>query len=62
MSYKWKTKIPKVRQAISNIRFYLALESGISSDEKGKIMELVDILWKSILEEVDENKLEKVEI
>lgn len=60
VKFAWQTKIPKIRQAISNVRFYLELDSTISSEEKEKIIELVDLLWKSILDEVDENELKEV--
>ena len=57
--YKWKTKIPKIRKAISNIRFYLALDLKLIDN---KLNSLIDELWKAILSEVKENELELVDI
>ena len=52
----WQTTIPKIRRSISNIHFYLELESTISKEEKEKITSLLDDLWKSILEETNDAK------
>ena len=56
MPYKWETRIPKIRQSISNVRFYL-MEPG---NEDEKLSSLIDDLWESILDEVEENELEEV--